>query len=64
VHSDCRRSERVIRREDQSTPVLAIMIRSLWWSCEYVMPLEDVGLGGVRDDEWRRVFGYRLVLAG
>jgi hypothetical protein len=38
VHPDRRRSKWVIRWKDQGTPVLAIVIRRLRWSCEDVMP--------------------------
>ena len=38
VHADCGGSERVVRWEDKSAPVLAIVIRRSWGAGDNVMP--------------------------
>ena len=41
MHADRWRREGVARREDQSAPVLAIMVWSIWRSCEDIMPSNE-----------------------
>lgn len=64
MHSDCGGSKGVVWREDQGAPVLAVVIWSIWWSGEDVVPFEDVRLRGVGDDVWWRVLGDGFVFAG
>jgi len=42
VHSDRGRSEGIVGRENQGSPVLAIVIRCVWRSGEDVVPFKDV----------------------
>lgn len=63
VHSDSRGRERVIRGEDQSSPVLAAMIRCVFGTGDDIVPFENIGFRGVCLDVWWRVLGDSLVLA-
>ena len=63
MHADCRRSEGIVWREDQSAPILAIVIWGILGARDDVMPLEDVGVGGMSLDVRGWIFCDRLVLA-
>ena len=55
VHADRRRRERILGREGQRAPVLAVLVRCLGRAGEDVVPFEDVGVGRVGGDVWWRV---------
>lgn len=63
MHADCGRGEGVFGGKGESSPVLAIVIRSVWWAGEDVVPFKDVGLGGAGGDELGRRFLEVLVFA-
>lgn len=54
MHADCGWSEGVFGGKGESSPVLAVVIGSVWWAGEDVVPFEDVGLGGAGGDELGR----------
>lgn len=61
MHADCGWGERVFGGKGESSPVLAVVIGSVWWAGEDVVPFEDVGLGGAGGDELGRRFLEVLV---
>jgi len=61
VHADCGWSEGVFGGKGESSPVLTVVIGSVWWAGEDVVPFEDVGLGGAGGDELGRRFLEVLV---
>lgn len=63
MHADCGGSERVVRWEYKSAPVLAIVVRRSWWAGDNVMPLEDIRFRGVSDDIRRRILRDGFVFA-
>lgn len=64
VHSNRRGFERVVVGEYQSTPVLAVVVRSVWRTSKDIMPLENIRLGRMRNDIWGRILRDCLVLLG
>jgi len=64
VHSNSRRSERVVWWEDEGTPVLTVVVWGLLRAGYYVVPFQNVVLGWVGNDVWWRIRLDSLVLAG
>ena len=62
-HADCGRSEGVIGRKCECTPVLATLVRSVWRAGEDVMPFENVGFGRVSSDVLRRSLAEGSILS-
>lgn len=63
MHADRRRCERIVRREDECSPVLASVIRRIFRASDYVVPFEDVRFGRMGGDVWRRILGNGLELS-
>lgn len=82
MHADRRRCERIVRREDECSPILASVVRRIFRASDYVVPstllcqnqvvatarvggdiLEDVGLGRMGGDVWRRILRNGLELS-
>jgi hypothetical protein len=38
VHTNCRRSEGIVGREDERPPVLTVMVGSIWRTGDYIVP--------------------------
>ena len=55
MHTDSRRSKRVIGWEEERSPILAVMVRRIWRACEDVVPFQNVGFRGLCGDVWGRV---------
>lgn len=55
MHADCGRGEWVVWWEHERAPVLAAFVGGVGRAGEDVVPFEDVGFTGVRDDvgRWR-----------
>ncbi len=58
MHSDCGGCERVVRWEDQGTPVLAVVVGCIWWAGEDIMPSAGVSRG----DGWGEGLTYSRML--
>ena len=52
VHADRGWRKWVVRWEHECAPILAAFIGGFGRASEDVVPFEDVGVAGVRDDEW------------
>lgn len=63
MHPDGGRGEGVVRREEESTPVLPIFIGSFGWAGDNVVPFEDITLRWVRDYIRRGILLDGLVLS-
>lgn len=55
MHADSWRSERIIRWECQSAPVLPVVIGCVGWAGQDVVPFEDVGFARMGGDVFGRV---------
>lgn len=64
VHADRGGRERVVGREDEGAPVLAVFVGGSGRAGEDVVPFEDVGFRGVGGDEFGGGFGEGGVFAG
>lgn len=63
MHTNRRRRKRVVRREDECSPVLSSVVRSVFRAGNYIMPFEDVRFGRMGGDIRRGVLGNRLVFS-
>ena len=55
MHADSRRGKRVVRWEEERSPVLAVMVRRIWRAREDIVPFENVGFRGLCGNVWGRV---------